>query len=165
MSIRTIYLFGFVIVTSILMTSIYFQVIDGIMPCPLCTLQRIAFFLLGILFLTGVFLHTKRKAVFIINVLCGIISIAGIFFAGRQVWLQHFPSADNSECGVSLQYMMQVLPMNEVIQKIFSGSAECTQRGWEFLNLNMAEWALIWFVIFFLLTIYLFVKGRGSKQS
>lgn len=165
MSIRTIYLFGFVIVTSILMTSIYFQVIDGIMPCPLCTLQRIAFFLLGILFLTGVFLHAKRKPVLIINVAASITSLAGIFFAGRQVWLQHFPSADNSECGVSLQYMMQVLPMNEVIQKIFSGSAECTQRGWEFLYLNMAEWALVWFVIFFFMTIYLFVKGRGSKQS
>jgi protein dithiol:quinone oxidoreductase len=163
MSIRTIYFSGLVIVTAILMTSVYFQVIDGIMPCPLCTLQRISFFLLGFLFLAGIFLHAKRKANLIITTFSGIISLAGIFFAGRQVWLQYFPPLDNSECGVSLQYMMKVLPMNEVIRKIFSGSAECTQRGWELLYLNMAEWALVWFSIFFLITIYLFIKIFRNK--
>ncbi len=82
----------------------------------------------------------------------------GIFLAGRQVWLQHFPSPDNSECGVSIQYLMQVLPMNQVLEKIFAGSTECSQRGWEFLHLNMAEWALIWFVGFFILTLCLLLE-------
>ncbi len=158
MSIRSTYLISFLMISALLLTSIYFQIFEGIMPCPLCTLQRIAFGLLGILFLAGILFSAKRGLRVVINVLGVVISFAGLLLAGRQVWLQHFPSANSSECGVSLQYMMQVLPVNEVIQKIFAGTAECTQRGWEFLHMNMAEWALLWFAGFLFLSLYLLIR-------
>jgi len=164
MSIRLTYFLSFIIISAILLTSIYFQVVDGIMPCPLCTLQRLTFGLLGILFLIGLITHRKTCLRKLINSLCGLVALLGVFLAGRQVWLQHFPSTDTSECGVSLQYMMQVLPMNEVIQKIFTGSAECTQRGWEFLQLNMAEWALMFFIGFTLLAIGLLIKDCRKRM-
>lgn len=164
MTIRSTYLLGLIAVSLLLLTSIYFQIFEGIMPCPLCTLQRISFGILGILFLIGIFIHSKRPIRLIINGLCLLVSVLGIFLAGRQVWLQHFPSSENGECGVSIQYMMQVLPMNEVLQKIFSGSAECTQRGWEFLHMNMAEWALIWFLGFFIMTLALFIEEFKQKD-
>jgi protein dithiol:quinone oxidoreductase len=165
MSIRSTYLLGLIIVSTLLLTSIYFQIFEGIMPCPLCTLQRLSFGLLGILFLIGVFAYSKRGFRLVVNTLCALTSLVGIFLAGRQVWLQNFPSPDSSsECGVSIQYMMQVLPMNEVLQKVFAGSAECAQRGWEFLHLNMAEWALIWFIGFLIMTICLFVEELHWKK-
>jgi disulfide bond formation protein DsbB len=158
MSIRTTYFFGFIIISALLLTSLYFQIFEGIMPCPLCILQRISFGILGVLFLLGIMVYSKHALRLLINGLCALTSLLGVLLAGRQVWLQHFPSADASECGVSLQYMIQALPMNQVVQKIFTGSAECTKRGWEFLQLNMAEWALICFVGFLILSVYLFVK-------
>lgn len=157
MTIRSTYVLGLIAVCFLLLTSVGLQVFAGILPCPLCTLQRLAFGVLAILFVTGIF-YAKHWGRLIINALCCLTSITGMVLAGRQVWLQHFPPADSSECGVSLQYMLQVLPMNEVLTKVFSGSAECTQRGWEFLHLNMAEWALIWFIVFFVLTICLFLE-------
>lgn len=163
MSTRTIYSLGLVVVFVILLSSLYFQFYDGFEPCPLCTLQRLTFFLLGIVFLFGIFLYKHSLSKYIINVLVMITSILGIFFAGRQVWLQHFPSSGSSECGVSLQYMLQVLPVNEAIQKIFEGTAECAQRTWHFLYLTMAEWALIWFILFFLLGLYLLLKKNLSR--
>lgn len=162
MSMRLTYLFGLIIVSTLLLASIYFQVVDGIMPCPLCILQRVSFGLLGFFFLFGIFFYSRRGFRLVINSLCALTSALGIFLAGRQVWLQHFPSANSSECGVSLQYMMQVLPVNELIQKIFAGTAECTQRGWVFLHLNMAEWALLCFIGFFLGSIYLLIKEFRS---
>lgn len=158
MTIRSTYFLGFVAVCALLLTSIGLQVFAGVMPCPLCTLQRFTFGLLGLLFICGLIFYSKFWSRVFINVLCGFTSILGMVLAGRQVYLQHFPPADSSECGVSLQYMMQVLPMNEVLRKVFSGSAECTTRGWEFLHLNMAEWALLWFIVFFILTICLFLE-------
>jgi disulfide bond formation protein DsbB len=164
MAIRATYFLGFIIISTLLLTSLYFQMVQGIMPCPLCILQRITFGLLGILFLIGIFVYAKPRLKLIISILCSLTSSLGVLLAGRQVWLQHFPSADASECGVSLQYMMQALPMHQVIQKVFTGSAECTQRGWEFLTLNMAEWSLICFIGFLILSICLFVEGlRGKK--
>jgi disulfide bond formation protein DsbB len=162
MSIRTTYFFGFIVISAILLTSLYFQFFQGMMPCPLCTLQRICFGTLGVLFLIGIATYARHGFRLMINALCAIFALLGVLLAGRQVWLQHFPSADASECGVSLQYMMQVLPMHEVMQKIFTGSAECTARGWEFLRMNMAEWALILFVVFAVWSIRLFVKELHS---
>jgi disulfide bond formation protein DsbB len=158
MSTRLIYTLGFALISALLLTSVYFQYFDGFIPCPLCTLQRLCFGLLGALFFIGILAGTKRIITVPVNILTTLISLLGIVLSGRQIWLQHFPSGDASECGVSLQYMMKVLPINEVMQKIISGSAECTKRGFEFLTFNMAEWALIWFVIFLFLSLHLLLK-------
>lgn len=158
MTTRIIYFFSFLLTALLLSCSLYLQFFDNIMPCPLCSLQRMVFCILGLLFFFGIFVHKNYKAKWFLSFACGLFSIIGMILSGRQIWLQHYPSSSANECGVSLQYMVQVLPMNEVIQKIFEGSAECTQRGWEFLSLNMAEWALFWFTIFFGISVYLFIK-------
>jgi disulfide bond formation protein DsbB len=158
MTIRSTYFMGFLAISFLLLTSIYLQIFEGIIPCPLCTLQRLSFGLLGIWFIIGILFHSRRFGRLFINFMCGLTSAMGLFLAGRQVWLQHFPSSNNSECGVSLEYLMQVLPVNQVFQRIFAGSAECSQRGWEFLHLNMAEWALICFALFLVFSLYLFIK-------
>ncbi len=159
MSTRLIYLTGLVLVGLLLSISVYLQLYDGFIPCPLCTLQRLCFVTLGIWFLFGLFLHRNQLGRAIINSLSVLTSALGCALAGRQIWLQHFPNANANECGVSLQYMMKVLSFNELIQKIFTGSAECTQLGWEFLSLSMAEWSVVWFIFFLALTIYLLRKS------
>jgi protein dithiol:quinone oxidoreductase len=159
MSNRLAYFIGFIIVCLLLLTSVYLQYFDHFVPCPLCSLQRVAFALLGLFFLIGIFLHSSFWGRIIINSLLGLSAIIGIFLSGRQIWLQHFPSADNIECGVSLEYMAQVLPFKQLMQKIIiEGSAECSKRGWEFLHLNMAEWSFFWFCLFLLIVLYLFLK-------
>lgn len=155
---RKYYGLGFILITMLLLTSLYLQFYDGFQPCPLCTLQRIAFLLLGVFYLIGWIFYRWGVVRIASSVLALLSALAGLGLSGRQVWLQHFPSANGSECGVSLQYMLQVLPINEVVQRIFEGTAECSARGWEFLNLNMAEWSLAWFVFFFLLSAYLCKK-------
>lgn len=155
MSIRFTYLAGFIAICALLLASLYLQYVEGIMPCPLCMLQRFSFGLIGVIFFLGIFIHASRVGRLFVNLLSVLFSLVGMGLAGRQIWLQHFTTGTSSECGVSLQYMVQALPVNEVIQKIFAGSAECTQRGWEFLTLDMAEWALICFILLFLLSIRL----------
>lgn len=159
MSIKSIYLFGSLIVTSILVTSISLQYIDHLEPCPLCILQRTMFGLFALLFFIGIFIHSYRTCRIITNFLSLVTAFIGIIFAARQVWLQFFPSTSNAECGASIRYMLDVLSWDEIATKIFSGSAECTQRGWELFHLNMAEWSLILFIILFLLAGYLLKKG------
>ena len=165
MSIRLTYFIGMLIVCAILGSSIYLELSSGLTPCPLCILQRFAFVLLAFFFLLGIFLSSRRWGRILVNLLAFLSAVFGMTFAGRQVWLQHFHTGAGNECGVSLQYMLQVLPLNEVAQKVFIGSAECTERGWEFLSLNMAEWALLWFIAFLILTGYLFLKEIIKPQK
>lgn len=150
MTQRFAYLIGLVIVAGILGTGFYLEYQLGIMPCPLCTLQRICFGIAGILFLFGFLLYRHRIATTLLNLLLLLISAAGMFLAARQIWIQYHPAASGNDCGVTLNYMLSALPLTDVVQRVFSGSAECTQRGWEFLSLNIPEWSLIFFTLFFL---------------
>jgi disulfide bond formation protein DsbB len=158
MSIRLSYTFGLIVIIVLLLFSLYLQHVEGIIPCPLCSLQRFMFVLLGLFCLIGILLHAKFWGRLIINLLCAAASIFGMVLASRQIWLQNFPLANGNECSVSLEYMLGALPLNEVLQKIFHGSVECSQRTWEFLHLDMAEWALVWFALFLLMAVYLTLK-------
>ncbi len=155
---RRPYLIGFLVICGLLLTSIYLQAVAGFIPCPLCILQRLMFFVLGVFFLLGILLYKKQIARLTINVLSFIAACTGFGLAARQVWLQNFPTAGSSECGVSIQYMLQVLPLNELIEKVLGGSGECAQRSWEFFYLDMAEWALVFFSLFVLATLFLLFK-------
>lgn len=160
MSTRTIYCCGFIIIGLILGCSLYLQYYHGIIPCPLCTFQRIAFAALGITFFLGLFVARNGFLRQLVNVLIISFSGLGAFFAARQAWIQYFHVSDTNECGLSLQYMMKVLPWHEVVQKVFAGSAECADQQWSLLTLTMPEWAFLWFASFLLLGSYLLLKRR-----
>lgn len=164
MSQRLAYIICFFTVVAMLATGFYLEYFDGIMPCPLCTLQRICFAALGIIFLAGIFLYRRRCVMIALNLSTILFTSLGIMLAGRQIWIQYFPSADSSECGVSLNYMLNVLPLTDVAQKIFSGSTECTQRGWEFLKLNIPEWSLLFFIGFLSVSMFYLLTNHKSNR-
>jgi protein dithiol:quinone oxidoreductase len=165
MPIRLTYGLGFLLIVLLLTISLYLQFFDHFIPCPLCSLQRLAFLLLGIFFLIGMVAGHKRWLALFINSIAFIAACAGLVFSGRQIWLQHFANNTATDCGVSLQYMLEVLPPMEVVQKIFAGSAECTQIGWQFLGLDMAEWSFLWFIFFVGFVLYLFIKNRSNDKA
>jgi disulfide bond formation protein DsbB len=142
---RTRYFFAFIAIAVLLSYSFYVQTYEGFQPCPLCSLQRLAFGLVGLSFLLG-FLTYRYKITRLIYCSTGLLfAIAGFALAARQTWIQLYPSSDTSECGVSLQYMLQVLPWHEVAKKILAGTAECSQRAWSLLGFSMAEWSALCF--------------------
>ncbi len=157
---RGIFLLGFLLTTILLGVTFYLQNYAGFVPCPLCILQRITLGVLGVIFFLGVVLPGKKWGVIFFSVLGSVVSLIGIVLSGRQVWLQHFPSK-HADCGASLQYLIQALPFDQVISKIMYGTAECSQKGWEFLHLSLAEWSLISFLGF--LCICLFQIKRVKK--
>lgn len=162
---RPTYFLTFIVISGLLLFSLYLQFYQGVLPCPLCSLQRIAFlFIAALSFLTAI-LFRFRCLRLLFNFITFIFADVGILLAGRQIWLQHFPPPGSSECSPSLQYMIEVLPMNEVIQKVFTGSAECTDVSWSFLHINMAEWALLWFIFLSGLFLYLFINDLCSRKK
>lgn len=160
MSRRHTYLLAFLMICGLLLSSLYLQFFSGFIPCALCTLQRFAFILLGIGFFLGLCFYRRSIVSFFVNIFILLSAGLGIALASRQIWIQRIPTAQNGECGAGLEYMLNTLPFTEAMQKIFTGSAECSQRGWEFLHLNMPEWALVWFVIFFCTGLYLMVQRK-----
>jgi disulfide bond formation protein DsbB len=139
----------------------FLQYHDGQDPCPLCLVQRGFYFILMFVFFLAA-LHGPRKAGTVFYGLIAFLAASGgAAVAGRQVWLQHLPPDQVPKCGPDLYFMLDNFPLSRVFTNLFKGSGECAEVKWRFLSLSIAEWSLVWFVLFALLSLWtMFRRGR-----
>jgi disulfide bond formation protein DsbB len=128
--------------------ALHAQFNGGLLPCPLCIFQRVAFAALGIVFLLGG-LHAPRgrggRRAW--GVLAGIAAAAGASIAGRHVWLQGLPADEVPACGPGLEWMLETTPLLGVVREVLTGSGECADVDWTFLGLSMPAWSLAGFIL------------------
>ncbi len=160
-SFRSQYLLGFVMCAALVGFALFSQFQWGLLPCPLCIFQRIAFGGMAVLFLVGG-LHAPKGAWGrkLYALLALIPGGTGIGIAGRHVWLTHLPADQVPECGPPLQFMMEVNPLTDVIKKVLTGSGECAKVDWTFLGLSMPAWSLFWFAMLAGWAVYASTKTR-----
>ena len=152
---RPLYLIAFIVCLLLLATAYYMEYVMELLPCPLCIVQRAAFLVLGLTCLAAV-LHNpqpragRSRSIAARAYACGVIlsSLFGAATAGRQVWLQHQPADQLPSCLPSLDYMIDVFPIMEIVTMVFSGTADCAKVTWTFLGLSIAECTLLAFIGF-----------------
>ena len=140
------YLLGFIVCAGLMGWALWLQYGMGIEPCPLCAFQRIAVSVIGIIFLAA-FIHNPRNlGATIYAGLVLIVAGGGGALAARHVWLQSLPKDQVPACGMGLSYMMESLPFLDVLKKVYAGSGECAEKGWEFLGLAIPGWTFVFFI-------------------
>lgn len=163
LSLRSWYLLVFVACVGLLAYAYYAQHRMFLDPCPLCIFQRIAFAWIGLFALAGA-LHNPTgggRWFYGLGVFAGAAVGAGI--AVRHVQLQNLPPDQVPECGPGLSYMMDTMPMLEVLESVLAGSGSCAEVQWNFLGLSMPAWTLIWYLGLGLVTLWLvFSKSRKA---
>jgi disulfide bond formation protein DsbB len=136
-------LLGFLACAGLLAYAYYAQYVMHLEPCPLCMFQRIGIIVLAVVFLIAA-LHdpgvTGRR---VYAVLLGLAALATIGIALRHLYIQHLPPGSVPACGASLDFMLKVFSLSEVLVKVLTGSGECAKITWEFLGLAMPAWVLI----------------------
>jgi len=140
---RTGNLLGLMACIGLMGYALYVQYGVGLEPCPLCILQRVAVMSAGVLFLAAFVHDPADRGARIYGVLIDLAALGGILIAARHMWIIAQPPGSVAECGASLDYMMDVLPLHEVLGKVLTGSGECAKIDWQFLGLNMPTWVLI----------------------
>ena len=143
MTRRTGNLLGFAACVGLIGYALFVQYVLRLEPCPLCILPRIAVITAGVLFLLAAIHNPAARGARVYGSLIDLATFAGILVAARHMWIIAQPPGTVAECGASLQYMMDVLPVGEVLDKILKGSGECAKIDWHFLGLNMPTWVLI----------------------
>jgi disulfide bond formation protein DsbB len=144
----------FLVCAGLLGYAYYLQYYQGLEPCPLCIFQRFCYVLLGGVSLIAAIHNPAALGRRIYGGLGSLVSIGGMVFAGRQVWLQHLPKDLVPECGPGLEDWVKTLPLTETIRKVFHGSGDCAAVDWTFLSLSIAEWSLIIFAVILLVLLY-----------
>jgi disulfide bond formation protein DsbB len=140
----------------------YFQGQD---PCPLCLVQRLFFF--GIMVVLGAAaLHGPgRIGAIAYSIGALLFASGGIATAARHVWLQHLPADQVPACGPDLFYMLGNFPFARTLQLLLRGSGQCAEVTWRFLGFSIAEWSLLWFVIFAATALWLAATGWKQQKK
>jgi len=136
-------LLGFLACVCLLAYAYYAQVVMHLEPCPLCIFQRVGIFALGLLFLIAAAHDPRPLGRRLYALLLALAALATIGIAVRHLYIQSLPPDSVPSCGASLDFMLKVFSLSEVLVKVLTGSGECAKVSWTFLGLAMPAWVLI----------------------
>jgi disulfide bond formation protein DsbB len=136
-------LLGFLACAALLAYAYYAQFVLHLEPCPLCIFQRIGVFALGAIFLIAALHDPAAFGRRMYGLLLSLAALATVGIALRHLYIQNLPPGSVPACGASLDFMLKVFSLSEVLVKVLTGSGECAKVTWEFLGLAMPAWVLI----------------------
>lgn len=143
----TTWLHGLIALVSfaLLAVAFYMEYSMGLEPCPLCMLQRIVFFCIGVVCLISV-LHKSVsfgiKYSFAVVILC----LMGAALSIRHLYLQNLPTEELPACLPGLSYMLEAFPLKDILAAMIMGTGECGDVVWTFLGLSIPGWTLVAFI-------------------
>jgi disulfide bond formation protein DsbB len=166
LSFRQLFALGFLACAGGMGFALYLEHGRGLEPCPLCIFQRIAMVAAGLVFLTGA-LHGPRGAGrWTYAALGALASGGGVGLAARHVWLQGLPPDQVPACGPTLDYLLGMLPLQDVVQLVLKGDGECAKIAGSFLGVSLPGWTLIAFAGLALLALAApILARRGISQG
>ena len=138
---------------------LYLQGVLYLDPCPLCIIDRVLIISMGVFFLLALIHNPARTGQRIYGIINLTLVTLAMIVAGRHVWLQYLPPDKVPECGAGLDFMLETMPLNDVLVTIFKGSGECADIQWTFLGLSIPEQTILLFTGFlFLILMQIFRK-------
>jgi disulfide bond formation protein DsbB len=134
---------GFLACAALMAYALYTQHVLGLPPCPLCIFQRVAVAGVGAIFFIAALHNPQTTGARIYGGLILLAAACGIGIAARHIWIQAQPPGTVAACGADLNFLMDIMPLTDVITKVLTGSGECGTIDWRFLGLSMPWWVLI----------------------
>jgi protein dithiol:quinone oxidoreductase len=155
---------GFLACVLMLGYALYAEKFLHLEPCPLCMFERVGVLLLGMVFLLAALHHPRsRSGARIYAALIFLAALVPALVAGRHVYIQSLPPGSVPSCGATLDFMLEVFPLLEVVRKVLTGGGECARIDWRFLGLSMPAWVLIAVLLLAAAGIYANARQRQAQ--
>lgn len=138
-------------VSAISFAVLYLQNVLYLDPCPLCIIDRVLIISMGVVFLLAALHNPGRIGQRVYGIINLLLVIPAMVVAGRHIWLQYLPADKVPECGAGLEFMLETMPLNDVLAQVFRGSGECADVQWTLLGLSIPEQTMLLFVVFLVL--------------
>lgn len=154
-----------IVCASLVAGSFFVQHVLLVEPCPLCMIQRYTYAVLALVF-SAIALSGKRPG---LQRALGFVAIALVLTGGGvaayQSKLQIFPAAQAATCSASLSYMMDTLPVADVVTKIFEAKGDCSDTSFTILGLTLAQISLAIFAGLLIVLVALLRAQRASRSA
>lgn len=128
---------------ALLSVALIMEHVMGLAPCPLCMMQRLWVFAVGLIAYISL-LHNPRWGIY--PLLGSLATLIGAGFSIRQLWLQGLPDDEKPACGAPLQYLLDGNQFSEALSAMTSGTGDCAQVSWSLLGVSIPGWVLLGFV-------------------
>lgn len=144
--IRTLFLLIALACSGLLAVGIYLQEVEYLLPCPLCVIQRMLFWAVGLTALAGFLQNPRVLGQRVYGGLLALFALSGAGVAIHHEWVIHHP--EESTCSISpLELFLNDLVTARWWPTMFEANGDCADATWPLLGLTIPDWALIWFVI------------------
>lgn len=146
---------------SLIAFALYFQLVERMLPCPLCVIQRYAFIVVALGCLLALGSSNQRRKFGTSLALYGSLTGAGV--AIHQLYVIAHPDIS---CGIDpIQTAVNNLPFARWLPSVFEADGMCGTPYDPFLGLSIPQWSLTWFVIFTLVLLLVLFKGKPGKPQ
>ena len=160
--VRGILLAIFLGCAALISYALYLQLVENLLPCPLCVVQRIAYWLTGLTALVAFFYTPGTVGRRIYAGLMTVFAFVGGLVALRQAWLVRYPEA--FECGISPEEeFLNALPLARWWPGMFEANGDCADVTWKFASLTLPDWSAIFFMILAGLSIYVLFARENRR--
>ena len=162
-SSRIIFLTLFLGCSGLMGVALYMEHAMGLEPCNLCILQRIAVIATAIVALFAA-IHGPNIVEIKIYASLGLLtSGTGAGLSSRQLWLQSLPADQVPACGPSLDYLVDVFPLTQVLSMVLEGDGDCAEVVWRFLGVSIPGWTLVGFLVLIVICTFVFLRPKTSN--
>lgn len=125
--------------------ALYMEHMMQLDPCPLCIFQRVMVIATGFVALIGAIHGPQELGIKVYGGLTILMAAIGGAISSRQIWLQSLPEDQVPACGASLDYLLDVFPLTEVLTMVLSGDGTCAEVVWQLFGISIPGWTLIGF--------------------
>lgn len=159
---RSLFFLGFLACTGLMAAAFYLQYVVGLEPCPLCVVQRVCVLVFGGVCLLAALHNPGTVGRRLYAVLTALAAATGLATASRQVWLQSLPpdQLPDSCMAMSMDYIMEYLPLADMLRVMFTGTADCAEVTWTLFGMSIPEWSLLGFCAMLVLSAVVLLKRR-----
>jgi disulfide bond formation protein DsbB len=132
--------------------ALYLQHAQGMLPCPLCVIQRYFYLGIAIFSLIGAFAN-KIKAGAGLALLC---ALGGLGYVAKHLYVLAHPGFS---CGIDpMQTTLNKIPTATLLPGLFRADGLCEAAQETVLGLNVPQWSAVWFVILALALAWVLVR-------
>lgn len=169
MNKRPHYFFIVAFCLAMLGAALFFQLVVGLEPCPLCIFQRMAIMAIGLIALLAALHNPTGVGDKVYGLLLILASITSVGIASRQLWILSLPKEEAVSCGPGLEIlldnMITYLPQGQITEILFRSGADCSEVPWSLFGLGLPQLTYPIFILLFIYLIWLFFKRHTARMS
>lgn len=125
----------------------FLEYVQHLVPCLLCVAQRgVLAIIAGIAGLLWIY-PFQKKTYWAGNILILLSTVIGVYFAGKQLYLESLPVELRPACTIPFETLIASHEWSQAFMQLLQGTSDCGARQWALLGLSLPFWSGLIFVV------------------